>query len=33
VDQEHIKETGTYKARINLHKEIATEITFEVFAE
>jgi large subunit ribosomal protein L9 len=33
VDHEHIKELGTYKAKINLHKEISTEITFEVFAE
>jgi large subunit ribosomal protein L9 len=33
VDHEHIKELGTYKAKINLHKEVATEITFEVFAE
>jgi large subunit ribosomal protein L9 len=33
VDQEHIKELGTYKAKINLHKEVSTEITFEVFAE
>jgi large subunit ribosomal protein L9 len=33
VDQEHIKELGTYKARINLHKDVQVEITFEVFAE
>ncbi len=33
IEHDHIKEIGTYKARINLHKEIATEITFEVFAE
>ena len=33
VDQEHIKELGTYKAKINLHKEIQIEINFEVFAE
>ena len=33
VDQEHIKDLGTYKAKINLHKEVSTEITFEVFAE
>jgi large subunit ribosomal protein L9 len=33
VDQEHIKELGSYKARINLHKEIQIEINFEVFAE
>lgn len=33
VDQEHIKELGTYKARIIIHKEVSAEITFEVFAE
>ncbi len=33
VDQEHIKELGTYKAKVILHKEIQVEITFEVFAE
>ncbi|HNW74664.1 MAG: 50S ribosomal protein L9 [Bacteroidales bacterium] len=33
VDQEHIKELGTYKAKIHLHKEVHIEITFEVFAE
>jgi len=33
VDQEHIKELGTYKAKINLHKEVHVDITFEVFAE
>ena len=33
VDGEHIKELGTYKARIILHKEIQLEINFEVFAE
>jgi len=33
VDQEHIKELGHYKAKINLHKEIQIEINFEVFAE
>lgn len=33
VDLEHIKELGTYKARINLHKDVQVEITFEVFAE
>ncbi|MFH1161063.1 MAG: 50S ribosomal protein L9 [bacterium] len=33
VDQDHIKEIGTYKARITLHKEVPIEITFEVFAE
>lgn len=33
VDQEHIKELGHYKAKINLHKEIQVELNFEVFAE
>jgi large subunit ribosomal protein L9 len=33
VDQEHIKELGNYKAKINLHKDISVEINFEVFAE
>lgn len=33
IDGEAIKEVGTYKAKINLHKEIKAEISFEVFAE
>lgn len=33
VDQDHIKELGSYKAKINLHKDISVEINFEVFAE
>ncbi len=33
VDHEHIKELGSYKAKINLHKDVAVEIGFEVFAE
>ena len=33
VDGEHIKELGTYKARIILHKEIQLDLNFEVFAE
>ena len=33
VDHEHIKEVGTYKARVILHKEVAVEITLEVVAE
>ncbi len=33
VDQEHIKELGTYKAKVHLHKEVHIEISFEVFAE
>lgn len=33
VDHEHIKEVGTYKAKVTLHKEITVEITLEVVAE
>ncbi|HTX88447.1 MAG TPA: 50S ribosomal protein L9 [Bacteroidales bacterium] len=33
VDQEHIKELGSYKAKIVLHKDIQVEIGFEVIAE
>jgi len=33
IDHDHIKELGTYKAKIILHKEVQMEITFEVFAE
>ena len=33
VDHEHIKELGTYKAKVTLHKEVQVEITLEVVAE
>lgn len=33
VDHEHIKEIGTYKAKVHLHKEVQVEITLEVIAE
>jgi len=33
VDHEHIKELGSYKAKVILHKDVAVEISFEVFAE
>jgi large subunit ribosomal protein L9 len=33
IDGEHIKELGTYKAEIRLHKEVSAAISFEVFAE
>ncbi|MBM3403539.1 MAG: 50S ribosomal protein L9 [Bacteroidetes bacterium] len=33
VDGESIKELGTYKAKVNLHKDIKVDITFEVVAE
>lgn len=33
IDNESIKEVGNYTAKIRLHKEVAVEISFEVFAE
>lgn len=33
VDIEHIKELGTYKAKVVLHKDVQVEVTFEVVAE
>ncbi len=33
VDGESIKELGSYKAKVKLHKEIEAAIKFEVFAE
>lgn len=33
VDGENVKELGTYKAKINLHKEVKFVIDFEVVAE
>ncbi len=33
VDGESIKEVGSYKAKINIHKEISVEINLEVIAE
>ena len=33
VDGDSIKEIGTYKATIKIHKEITAEINFEVIAE
>jgi large subunit ribosomal protein L9 len=32
-DEEHIKEVGTYKAKLKLHKEVLVDIEFEIFAE
>lgn len=32
-DEEHIKEVGTYKAKVKLHKEVSVEIEFEIVAE
>ena len=33
LDGESVKEVGTYKAKLNLHKEVQFEINFEVIAE
>jgi large subunit ribosomal protein L9 len=33
VEHEHIKELGTYKAKVTLHKDVQVEVSFEVFAE
>ena len=33
VDGDSIKELGTYKARVKLHKEVELDLNFEVFAE
>ncbi|MEI6123108.1 MAG: 50S ribosomal protein L9 [Bacteroidota bacterium] len=33
VDGEHVKELGTYTAKVNIYKEIKVEIKFEVIAE
>lgn len=33
IAEDHIKTLGTYKAKVKLYKDIATEIAFEVVAE
>lgn len=33
LEEEHIKALGTYKAELNLHKDVKVSITFEVVAE
>lgn len=33
IDEEHIKEVGTYKAKAKLHREVSVEIAFEIVAE
>ena len=33
VDGDHVKELGTYTAKVNIYKEIKVEIKFEVIAE
>ena len=30
---EHIKEVGTYIAKVKLHREVSVDISFEIFAE
>jgi large subunit ribosomal protein L9 len=32
-NEEHIKEVGTYKAKVKLHREVSVEIEFEIVAE
>ena len=32
-DEEHIKEVGSYKAKVKLHREVVVEIEFEIIAE
>lgn len=33
IDGDAVKETGVYKAKVNLHKEVRFDIKFEVIAE
>lgn len=33
IENEPVKEVGKYKARLNLHKEVKTDIEFEVVSE
>jgi len=33
IQEEHIKEVGTYKAKVKLHREIYVEIEFDVVSE
>ncbi len=33
IDEDHIKNLGTYTAKVKVYKEISTNITFEVVAE
>ena len=32
-EEEHIKEVGTYKAKIKLHKDLSVEVDFDVISE
>ncbi len=31
--EDHIKEIGTYTAKVKLHRDVSVEISFEIFAE
>ena len=33
LEEEHIKEVGTYKAKIKLHKDVSVDVDFEVISE
>ncbi len=33
IDEDNIKEVGTYKANVKLYKDVKVEISFEVYAE
>jgi len=33
LQEEHIKEVGTYKAKIKLHKDVSIEVDFDVISE
>jgi large subunit ribosomal protein L9 len=33
IDEDHIKEVGSYKAKVKLHKEVVVVVEFEIFAE
>jgi large subunit ribosomal protein L9 len=33
INEEHVKQLGTYSAKVRLYKDIATQINFEVVAE
>ena len=33
LQEEHIKEVGTYKAKVKLHKDVSVEVDFDVISE
>ena len=33
LQEEHIKEVGTYKAKVKLHKDVSVEVEFDVISE